>query len=1422
MGLYITEIWVFLLILLQCSTAAKLEIPYRPRAVTTTTITDITTHYSTYRPFCGSTATAGGESNGGGGTNGGGSNGGGGTNGSGGGGTGTGTGTGGNGAGSINPTGSGSEGGTGTGFTPTATGSGGTTGTGTSPPISITSSPSTTLIATDRFRLVATADDGSLSYVAVNSANFAVVTDSPPPYYYRYDEFGAVRQLAADPKILYGVITSDRRRGFRKSQSRLGYIGGASVVPSGVVGNFRINLVDADADSFEIQMEVSGVLAEFATNCTFGDGGPLEALNIIMGLVPSDLGCVRLRLGGFRPNVNPSTIGSRTGTRGNTGTGTRTSTNTGSPNTRTSPTTCNTPVPENTALECRGSDDSIGHAANGREFLLCQGEARLSSSRLQTIDDVVYPICLLECSKDLQCKGFIYDWPQSKCFLLSEISGIPIINFNYYMGIFKCNDLAPTTTPISSSSTNRGNDGSISSDSSSSSESSSQDSSSSSTSPSVTPVPKCYNFIEENNDWPCDKGATEAISSTVIATTSSTVAYAAAFCYNTDSVSLPESADVTECLNKCIALGPDGCKMFGVDNTGQCSTLASVSAALWDEPQSYVNTLVGGMLCDDFGVTGVCWKPVASTTGYNCPQGYSIFMYSGDGDQVMDVCLPPAFDFQAYTDPLNMCIRQCFYSGTCIGFSINPDQGQPGCGQFTMSAELDVALAIIGDGGVPNFVLAYVRCKDLVSLSTCNLYVGNYAWQRCETFASIVEEELGDGRSVRMCKYENRGISSIYSTISTSTALICAQYCGLLENCDAFNWNKATKECNVGTGLNAATTAQVDMNIISGWTLCSRRTEIACVNANPMASRACDADSTTGFGYAQDDRSFRICTQAQYTGSTLLAQTNLLETVTQCAYYCTVQGTGCTYFTWDSAASICYIYSNFGTLNANAPAGTMIGWTLCDDNKPGVCETDFEANRLATRLCPDNTAVLIQRTTGSGDFGDYRICRDSTLTGELVPGSYPDTSVTLFRSCELLCEQFIQCLFWAMEITDPDDQRGVCNTYIRPGATISRDASDPGVLNIGYPLCVPVEGDTTTDPTCPDPAPYASMRCFGVYGDMVGPGRSTASDGRLYRWCYGQSNTMQAANGVAFPPIRTFTSIPDSNGCVDKCAVIAGCESYIVDYDSQTCALYGAGSMGTAIAKTGFVQGWFICDEEGDPIVCPNFRQATIGFKCGDGQYFERMAAEAFELYILCGPGSAVVNTNLNKINSITIQGATTIEKYTYCAKYCSLTRAASSASNICTFWTLDATETTCTIYTEFGNNQWTDTAGAYSGYPVCDMGYVASCPYPSVPSNGQQICRGGGDESTVVSSNNKREAEQCSGQDHINNSGEILVGDMTLGGCRNACFDDPFCSGYLWKGVSDDGTQKECKHVAIFSDVFGDGSISTEWTVGYITCSQP
>ncbi|KAF3223064.1 hypothetical protein TWF679_004262 [Orbilia oligospora] len=749
MGCNTTRIWVILLISLQYSAAVKLEIPHRRRDLTTTTITDITTHHWTYTQSCGSTVTAGGGSNEGGGTNGGGSsgassNGGGSTNGSNGGSTGTG----GTDTGSANPTGSGSGGGSGTGSNPTATGSGGTTGTGTSLPTTITSSPSTTTAATERFRLVVTAEDGSLSYVAVNSANYAVVTDTPPPYYYKFDEFGAVRQLSSDPKILYGIITSNRKRGLWKRQSSVGYIGGASTVPAGAVGNFTINLLDESGDYFEIGMEVSGVLADFATNCMLRNGEPAEALAIVLGLMPSDLNCIRLRLAGLRPNVNPSTVGSSGGTR--TGTGTRT---------------------------------------------------------------------------------------------------------------------------------------------------------------------------EDNNDWSCSQGATAAISSTVIATSSAAVAYAAALCYNTAGASLPTSQDVTDCLNDCIGLGAEKCKMFKVNKAGECDKLDTVNNLYWDEPQKDVDNLVGAMVCDDSGSPNVCWKPVTVTSTYTCPNDYAMQVRTGEGTQVLEVCLPPAFDSSTNANAVTTCARQCFNHIYCIGFSSNPDENTP-CTVFVMDEEIDQALSAIKNsaGKLPNYVIAYMRCKDRESLADCN-DLGNYAWERCETFASIVFAELDDGRTVRMCKYQSRGMATVYSTITASKSIICAEYCSLLENCDVFNWNKVTLSCNVGTGLNAATTAQVDMNLVSGWMLCTTRTEYACVNANAMASRGCDTGSTTGLGYAQDNRSFRICTKSQYTGSTLISQTTLLKSVTQCAYYCTVQGSGCIYFTWNSSASICYIYSNFGTQNTNAPAG---------------------------------------------------------------------------------------------------------------------------------------------------------------------------------------------------------------------------------------------------------------------------------------------------------------------------------------------------------------------------------------------------------------------------------------------------------------------------------------------------------------------
>ncbi|KAF3182276.1 hypothetical protein TWF751_007317 [Orbilia oligospora] len=1429
-----TRIWVILLISLQYSTAVKLEIPHRRRDLTTATITDITTHHWTYTQSCGSTVTAGGGSNGGGGTNSGGSDGassndGGSTNGS----NGSGTGTGGTGTGSANPTGSGSGGSTGTGSNPTATGSEGTTGTGTSPPTTITSSPSTTTAATERFRLVVTAEDGSLSYVAVNSANYAVVTDTPPPYYYKFDESGAVRQLSSDPKILYGVITSNRKRGLWKRQSSVGYIGGASTVPAGAVGNFTINLLDENGDYFEIGMEVSGVLVDFATNCTLRNSEPAEALAIVLGLMPSDLNCIRLRLGGFRPNVNPSTVGSsggtgtgtgtRTGTgtdtdtRTGTGTGTITGTSTGTgtgtggTNTGTSATTCKTPIPGNIDLECRGSSSSTGHAANGREFLLCQGEARLSSSTIRAVN-IPYPICVYLCGNELQCEGFIYDTSQNKCFLLSSVSGNAVIRLSYFMGIIKCNDLTPATTSADPSSSSD-DGGSSASESESSSESPSQ-SDSSSTSPSATPVPKCYNFIEDNNDWSCSQGATAAISSTVIATSSATVAYAAALCYNTAGASLPTSQAVTDCLDDCIGLGAEKCKMFKVNKAGECDKLDTVNNLYWDEPQKDVDNLVGAMVCDDSGSPNVCWKPITATSTYTCPNDYAIQVRTGEGTQAIEVCLPPAYDPSTSANTITTCARQCFNDINCIGFSSNPDENRP-CVVYVLDEEIDEALSAIktGAGNLPNYVIAYVRCKDRESLADCN-NLGNYAWERCETFASIVFEELDDGRTVRMCKYQSRGMITVYSTITASTAIICAEYCSLLENCDVFNWNKATLSCNVGTGLNAATTAQVDMNLVSGWMLCTGRTEHACVNANAMASRGCDTGSTTGFGYAQDNRSFRICTKSQYTGRTLISQTNLLKSVTQCAYYCTVQSSGCIYFTWDSSASICYIYSNFGTQNTNAPAGTMIGWTLCDDNKPGVCDSGYEANRLATRLCPDNTEVLMQ-TRGAGSFGYYRVCRDSVLTGMLVPGAL-DTTVTLFRTCEEFCEDTSQCLFWEMTINDPDDIRGPCKVYNRPGNTITRDATAPGLLNVGFPLCVPIEGDTSQDPNCADPAPYSSLRCFGSYGDMIVPMLDTGPGGQLYRSCYNQGNTM-AANGNTLNPIKSLTAISDPIQCISKCEVVSGCESFIWRED-LTCVMYGPSSMGTPFTDDGVTQGWAICDTLSNPLLCANLRAGNANFECGLGQYFEHLGLLSGESFTLCGPGSGVANLALNRINTIVVIADSAYEAIDICASYCNLSRVSSNIALVCSFWTLDST-LTCAIYNKFTGNQWTDATGEYSGYPVCDTSSLMGCEYPKIATNIGQTCKSGSTELDI--SNGKRTGIQCAGQGHNKLNGETFLGYQLLDDCRNACLDDPLCSGYMWRAGGDIGTQEECYQVAIFSGGFSNAFISNGWTVGYILCSE-
>ncbi|KAF3140270.1 hypothetical protein TWF703_003143 [Orbilia oligospora] len=1312
-----TRIWVILLISLQYSTAVKLEIPHRRRDLTTTTITDITTHHWTYTQSCGSTVTAGGGSNGGGGTNSGGSNGassndGGSTNGS----NGSGTGTGGTGTGSANPTGSGSGGGTGTGSNSTATGSEGTTGTGTSPPTTITSSPSTTTAVTERFRLVVTAEDGSLSYVAVNSANYAVVTDTPPPYYYKFDESGAVRQLSSDPKILYGVITSNRKRGLWKRQSSVGYIGGASTVPAGAVGNFTINLLDENGDYFEIGMEVSGVLVDFATNCTLRNSEPVEALAIVLGLMPSDLSCIRLRLGGFRPNVNPSTVGSSGGT--GTGTGTRTGagtgTGTGGTNTGTSATTCKTPIPGNIDLECRGSSSSTGHAANGREFLLCQGEARLSSSTIRAIN-IPYPICVYLCGNELQCEGFIYDTSQNKCFLLSSVSGNAVISLSYFMGIIKCNDLTPATTSAGPSSSSDGG-GSSASESESSSESPSQ-SDSSSTSPSATPVPKCYNFIEDNNDWSCSQGATAAISSTVIATSSATVAYAAALCYNTAGASLPTSQAVTDCLDDCIGLGAEKCKMFKVNKAGECDKLDTVNNLYWDEPQKDVDNLVGAMVCDDSGSPNVCWKPITATSTYTCPNDYAIQVRTGEGTQVIEVCLPPAYDPSTSANTVTTCARQCFNDINCIGFSSNPDENRP-CVVYVLDEEIDEALSAIktGAGNLPNYVIAYVRCKDRESLADCN-NLGNYAWERCETFASIVFEELDDGRTVRMCKYQSRGMTTVYSTITASTAIVCAEYCSLLENCDVFNWNKATLSCNVGTGLNAATTAQVDMNLVSGWMLCTGRTEHACVNANAMASRGCDTGSTTGFGYAQDNRSFRICTKSQYTGSTLISQTNLLKSVTQCAYY--------------------------------------------------------------------------------------------------FPGAL-DTTVTLFRTCEEFCEDTSQCLFWEMTVNDPDDIRGSCKVYNRPGNTITRDATTPGLLNVGFPLCVPIEGDTSQDPNCADPAPYSSLRCFGSYGDMIVPMLDTGPGGQLYRSCYNQGNTM-ATNGNTLNPIKSLTTISDPIQCISKCEVVSGCESFIWRED-LTCVMYGPSSMGTPFTDDGVTQGWAICDTLSNPLLCANLRAGNANFECGLGQYFEHLGLLSGESFTVCGPGSGVANLALNRINTIVVIADSAYEAIDICASYCNLSRVSSNIALVCSFWTLDSTST-CAIYTKFTGNQWTDATGEYSGYPVCDTSSLMGCEYPKIATNIGQTCKSGSTELDI--SNGKRTGIQCAGQGHNKLNGETFLGYQLLDDCRNACLDDPLCSGYMWRAGGDIGTQEECYQVAIFSGGFSNAFISNGWTVGYILCSE-
>ncbi|KAK6337121.1 hypothetical protein TWF718_009906 [Orbilia javanica] len=1437
----LTNIWVFVLVLVQVSAAVRyLDVhgPRRPRDTITTTITDVTTLYWTQTESCGSTATAGG---GNGGSSGGG--GGGGTNGgsSGGGGTSGGrTGTGGTGSsaatstggGSGNPTATSSGGVTSTRPSSTITGSGGTTGTRTSSPISITSSPTTTE-ATERFRLVATAEDGSLSYIAVNSANFAVVTDSPPPYYFKFDEFGTVRELSSDPKSLFGVITSGRKRSLLKRQSRVGYIGGAPVVPAGALGNFSIVLSD-NIDFFEIELRVEGVLAQLGTYCTPSDA-PSNALAILLGLIPSELNCTRLRLGGFRPNVNPSTIRSSQNTASGTGTGTGTGTNTNTgtgtgtgSNGGTSGTACATPIPENADLQCRGSDSSTGHTANGREFLLCQGEVRLLSSRLRTLDDVAYLFCPLECGNDLECVGFIYDRLQSKCFLLSDIAGGAVIHPNYYMGIMKCNDLTINPSSTTSSSTENGGSSSASessssassSDSGSSSQSSSSSdtasSSSASPSASVTPVPKCYNFISDNNDWVCEQGATSAISSTVIATTSATVAYAAALCYNTQGVSLPASTSVKDCIDKCIALGSDGCKMFTVDSVGQCVTLGTVDNGLWNNAQNSADNLVGGMLCDDFGSPKVCWQPVTATSSYQCPSGYTVAQYNATGDQLLDVCLPAAYDASTSEATVAACVQKCFSEYACIGFSINPDQSQP-CTTFAIDEEIDAALSTIKGFNLPNYVLALVRCKDRRAiLGDCVDDLGSFAYERCETFASIVEEELGDGRSVRMCRYENRGITTVFSTITTSTALYCAQYCGLLESCDVFTWNKATGLCNAGTGLASASTAQVDMNVLTGWTVCELRTEHGCVTPNALAARTCDTGSTTGFGYAPDDRSFRICTADEYTGSTEMSQTNLLKTVTECAYYCTIQGDGCTYFTWNSATSVCYIYSAFGTRNANAPKGTVSGWTLCDDNKPGTCASGYESNRLNSRLCPDNTEILIQNA-GTGSFGNYRVCRDSTLTGLQVPNSMTDTTVSLFRSCEQLCEQTYECLFWAMRLTDILDQRGVCNVYIRPGTTMVRDATSPGVLNIGYPLCVPIQGDTGQAPSCSDPTSYESLRCYGSYGDMISATVSFTSNGKLYRWCSGQSNSMESG-GTTFSPIRTLGSMLYSTACADQCVTISGCISYIWDSVGATCQFYTTGQMGTPIPDYSIIQGWFICDTESSPLTCPNYRSTNVGFTCGVGQYFEYGYLVTGEVYMICGPGSGIQNPSLNLIKTIALLGSDGVAA---CAEFCNLVRAATSVSSRCSFWTVNSAKTQCSIYSEFGSNQWTDATGAYSGYSVCDTSYESSCPDPLVSSNRNQGCLNGNTD-VYASTNSLRMGLQCSGQLHdIGNSGVSLYNYATKDACRLACFDSVLCAGYLWNGIDGDDGSRACWHVSVFSAP-SNVETSSIWTTGYVKCSNP